>query len=85
MWDGINADNMGRLALELETSPSSGTYAEVFFQQGNQGNVLGQFTVDLLSADNTGQRKIRFVATEVVAGIQSDMAVDEIMIQGEIV
>jgi len=35
----------------------------------------------LSSEDNTGQRQIRFVATEVVAGVQSDMAVDEITIR----
>jgi len=82
MWDGLGADNMGRLALELEDSPGSGTFTEVWFNQGNQGNQWDQITVDLSAADNTGQRQIRFVATEVVAGIQSDMAVDEILIQG---
>jgi len=78
----FGGDNMGRLALELEDSPSSGTFSEVWFQQGNQGNTWNKFTVNLSSEDNTGQRQIRFVATEVVAGVQSDMAVDEITIQG---
>jgi len=78
----VYADNMGRLALELEDSPGSGTFTEVWFNQGNQGNQWDQITVDLSAADNTGQRQIRFVATEVVAGIHSDMAVDEILIQG---
>ena len=75
-------NQMGRLALELEDSPGSGTFTEVWFQQGNQGNQWDQITVDLSSEDNTGQRQLRFVATEVVAGIRSDMAVDEITIQG---
>ncbi len=82
MWDGIGGDQMGRLALELEDDQNPGTFTEVWFQQGNQGNQWDQITVDLSSEDNTGQRQIRFVATEVVAGIQSDMAVDEITIQG---
>ena len=75
-------NTMGRLALELEDSPSSGTFTEVSFEQGNQGNQWDQITVDLSTEDNTGQRQLRFVATEVVAGIRSDMAVDEITIQG---
>jgi len=81
MWDGAGTDQMGRLALELEDSPGSGTFTEVWFQQGNQGNSWNQITVDLSAEDNTGQRQIRFVATEVIAGLQSDMAVDEITIQ----
>jgi len=80
----VYADNMGKLALELEVNPGSGTFSEVWSQQGNQGNSWGQITVNLSSEDNTGQRQIRFVATEVVAGIQSDMAVDEITIRGTI-
>jgi len=79
----VYGDNMGRLALQLEDSTGSGTFTEVWFNQGNQGNKWDQITVDLSSADILGgQRQLRFVATEVVAGIQSDMAVDEINIQG---
>ena len=77
----VYADNIGRLALELEDSPGSGTFTEVWFEQGNQGFRWDQITVDLSSEDNTGQRQLRFVATETVAGIHSDMAVDEILIQ----
>ena len=80
MW-GTGFGEMGRLALELEDSPGAGTFTEVWFQQGNQGNQWNQITVDLSSEDNTGQRQIRFVATEIVTGIRSDMAVDEIRIQ----
>ena len=84
MWDGnvSDGDNMGRLALNLEDSPGSLQFTEVWFQQGTQGNSWDQITVDLSSENNSGQRQIRFVATEGVAGIQSDMAVDEITIQG---
>ena len=78
----VYADNIGRLALELEDSPDSGTFTEVWFNQGNQGFQWDQITVDLSSEDNTGQRQLRFVATEVVEGIHSDLAVDEITIQG---
>ena len=81
-WRHMFGNQMGRLALELETSPDSGTYTEVWFEQGNKGDQWDQFTVDLSFADNTGQRKVRFVATETVAGIRSDMAVDEIRIKG---
>jgi len=68
--------HMGRLALELEDSPGSGTFTEVFFQQGNQGNSWDQITVDLTSEDNTGQRQLRFVSSG-NNGVRSDMAVDE--------
>jgi len=78
----VYGDNMGRLALELEYSPGSGTFTEVWLEQGHHGNQWDQITVNLSSEDNTGERQIRFVATEVVAGIHSDMAVDEISIQG---
>jgi len=81
MWDG-GFGQMGRLALELETSQGSGNFAEVWFDEGNQGNQWNQITVDLSSEDNTGQRQLRFVATETTGGIRSDMAVDEITIQG---
>jgi len=81
----VYGDNMGRLALELEDSQGSGTFTEVWFQQGNQGNQWNQITVDLSAADNTGQRQIRFIATELNTGIRGDMAVDEITIQGVVV
>ena len=84
MLDVASSDQMGRLALELEDSPSSGTFTEVWFEEGSSGDGWVQVTVDLSSEDNTGLRQIRFVATEVVAGIQSDMAVDEITIRGTV-
>ncbi len=74
--------HMGRLALELEDSPGSGTFTEVWFQQGNQGNSWGQFTINLISEDNTGQRQLRFVSSG-NNGVRSDMAVDEITILRE--
>jgi len=48
---------------------------------GSQGNQWDQITVDLSAEDNTGQRQIRFVATDIAIGFQSDMAVDEITVQ----
>ena len=81
MWDN-GFGHMGRLSLELEDSPGSGTFSEVWFQQGNQGNSWSQITVDLTAEDNTGQRQLRFVATE-LTGNKGDMAVDEITILRE--
>ena len=83
MWDGgaWNGDDMGRLALELEDSPGSGTFTEVWFQQGSQGNQWDLITIDLSSENGSGPRQLRFVATDITVGAQSDMAVDEITIQ----
>ncbi len=80
MWG--TGSHMGRLSLELETSP--GTFTEVWFHQGNQGNSWGQFIIGLSSQDNTGQKQFRFVSSG-NGGVRSDMAVDEITIQGNAV
>ncbi len=81
MWDN-GFGHMGRLALELEDSTGSGTFSEVWFDEGDQGNQWDHITVDLSSENNSGQRQLRFVATELVSGAKGDMAVDEISIQG---
>ena len=81
---GVGFNQMGRLALELETAQGSGMFAEVWFNEGAQGNQWDLITVDLSSEDNTGQRQLRFVATETTGGFHSDMAVDEITIRGTV-
>jgi len=79
-WYSMYGSDMGTMSLEI-SEDNCGSWTEIWTLTGNQGNDWLQANIDLAAYSGESIR-LRFIGTT-GGGIRSDMAIDDVQIDGE--